>query len=608
MQNRKYFPFERNSYYMGKLLTAKDFEAEQRYFNDKRRFSNRLLGANGIVSGLGVVFADDTSIALQAGSAFDASGREIVVPTTKVIKLSTIEGHGSLTTTNAYLGISYAETPADEVYAPMRADESNTDKFFNKIREGYKLTLMDESLVAKLSRPVDEYVTSLIIYSDQEVIITQSVPKYLTLGSHIAVEVEIRKTGHGTGEYSFAYELDIPGFTTAEGEKRINVQAGGLRLAHGDTYSLRYVLMPQAHLWGGDATVLTATDVIIQKNDESFVLNEKLESVIKPVDKDIDSLFLSNWYKKSMDTTLENSYDDRLWIASLHLIRQKSSILIDKVLPPPFGQYVYNAQQLMQMKMLEQHYPAAGAPSAQMTTSGDAVPALFRTGGDSDGGRNTASGAFDLGLGLGYNTRDVVFSEEIMHGLGKGPVHVEVGIEFITSGNQDGEKSEVILGEAALFAGDASGHSEERIYHVSHAVKILPERGTFVVAVLPKEISGLISIRIRWFAMRYNEVNKQIRGAHDGEKCILINPDTIIVAPKATAHISPVFINMPSEACNYEVLDPDGGTVDNNGIYTAPARDGVYEVKVSAISNAAIYAHAFVIVTQKKREEKKKES
>ena len=47
MLNRKYFPFQRNNYYYGKLLTARDFEDEQRYYNDKRRLSNRLTGADG---------------------------------------------------------------------------------------------------------------------------------------------------------------------------------------------------------------------------------------------------------------------------------------------------------------------------------------------------------------------------------------------------------------------------------------------------------------------------------------------------------------------------------------------------------------------------------
>ena len=97
MQNRRYFPFERNSFYPGKLLTARDFEAEQRYMNDKRRLMNRLFGGSGIAAGLGVIMADDASVILQAGCALDASGREIVVPETRVIKLPTVEGYDRLT-------------------------------------------------------------------------------------------------------------------------------------------------------------------------------------------------------------------------------------------------------------------------------------------------------------------------------------------------------------------------------------------------------------------------------------------------------------------------------------------------------------------------------
>ena len=132
MLNRKYFPFQRNNYYFGKLLTAKDFEDEQRYFNDKRRLANRLTGANGIVAGLGVIRADDHSIVLQAGCATDASGREIVVPETKVVKLSTIEGYSQLASSTALLGIRYDEQPAEEVYAVM-SDEGAPR--YNRVRE-----------------------------------------------------------------------------------------------------------------------------------------------------------------------------------------------------------------------------------------------------------------------------------------------------------------------------------------------------------------------------------------------------------------------------------------------------------------------------------------
>ena len=49
MENRKYYSFERNNYYYGKMLTSRDFQNEQSYMNDKRRLGNRLFQGSGIV-------------------------------------------------------------------------------------------------------------------------------------------------------------------------------------------------------------------------------------------------------------------------------------------------------------------------------------------------------------------------------------------------------------------------------------------------------------------------------------------------------------------------------------------------------------------------------
>ena len=59
---------------------------------------------------------------------------------------------------------------------------------------------------------------------------------------------------------------------------------------------------------------------------------------------------------------------------------------------------------------------------------------------------------------------------------------------------------------------------------------------------------------------------------------------------------------MPSEACNFSIKDPEGGSIDNNGTYTAPAREGVYEIRVEAVSDPSVYTYAFAIVSQKKKE------
>ena len=134
MYNRKYYSFERNNYYYGKLLTSKDFQGEQEYMNDKRRLLNRTLHGAGIVYGLDVVAADDSSIILQSGLALDASGREIVVPHTQVLKLSTVEGYGNLKSDVACLGIAYEEKGADPVYAVMDTEADGDGKKYNRVK------------------------------------------------------------------------------------------------------------------------------------------------------------------------------------------------------------------------------------------------------------------------------------------------------------------------------------------------------------------------------------------------------------------------------------------------------------------------------------------
>ena len=91
MKNSELLPFNRNRYYKGKMLTSADFEAEQLYMNNKRRFINQMLGGSGIVCGLNVISLDDLSIMVESGVAIDDAGREIVVDSSVVKKLSTID-------------------------------------------------------------------------------------------------------------------------------------------------------------------------------------------------------------------------------------------------------------------------------------------------------------------------------------------------------------------------------------------------------------------------------------------------------------------------------------------------------------------------------------
>lgn len=602
MLNRKYYPFERNHYYFGKLLTAKDFEAEQRYMNDKRRLHNRLMGANGVVAGLDVIMADDVSVILQAGCAYDASGREVVVPQTQVVKLSTIEGYAQLTTNRALLGLRYDEQPADEAYSVMEGEEGGP--VHNKVREQYKLVLLDENLAAAPPSLTDDFVERKVLYASADVEVAQYAPRFITRGSDIAVYTEICRLEPGVAEYSFVYQLESPGFVNPQGAAVTEIAVNNLRLGFGEKQTIQTVLVPQAYLWGGSSAQLSVTGFTIRKNDETFTLRESLEMQLKPVDTPLSAHYLSAYYEKSMDKELSERYDERLWIARIRLIRKKTEAIIDSIESTPFGQYCYNAQQLMALRALEAYYPAANTGRTAPAAPGVAgMPARSVAVERAEHTRTTACGVFDFPLGMGGDMRAPLFSDEIMHGLGKGPVYVTVGLEYVSADEKKPGDSEIVLGNAAIFEHAPREEKEERIYQASTAVKVLPERGTFVVGVQLEQPTGLISLRMRWFAMRMEEVDRKPAARREGERMLLVNPDTLVLQPKSTAHISPAFINMPGEACAYSVVEPEGGTVDNNGVYTAPAREGVYEIRVEAMSDPSIYTHVFAIVSAKKKEE-----
>ena len=184
-----------------------------------------------------------------------------------------------------------------------------------------------------------------------------------------------------------------------------------------------------------------------------------------------------------------------------------------------------------------------------------------------------------------------------MHVLGEGPVYVDIAYEILN--REDGEaREEIVFGDAELFA---SNESMEKQMQISCAVKILPERGTFVVAVKPKNKVVRTSVRIRWYACRVEDTGKSISRNKNKQGMLVIAPDTFTTGPRGVIQIVPRFVNMPEQACSYEVLDAAGGKIDNNGIYTAPSAEGVYEVKVSCISAPEIFAHAYIIVSAASR-------
>ena len=175
MNNTQLYPFERNRYYPRKRMSSGDFTAEQTYMNNKRRFVNGLMFGSGVVCGLGVFSLDDLSFLVESGVAIDGMGREIVVETSDVKKLSAIEGFDSLRTNKASLCLRYREEDVHKVYS-IDQDDPNSEFQFNRVREGYSLFLIDREDIPESFEMENEFLLTSVLYSSINYIITFKMP------------------------------------------------------------------------------------------------------------------------------------------------------------------------------------------------------------------------------------------------------------------------------------------------------------------------------------------------------------------------------------------------------------------------------------------------
>ena len=162
---------ERNRYFTGKFMAARDFQADQNYFLTHHRLHNRLLHGWGIVCGLEVRHHPDKDkghdtdcarrwVIINAGVALDCCGRELTLPKMTAFKLplptasqnqynpATREQNTTAAAEDVMrepflIALSYHEEEIEQVAA--LSHESGCDasrKQANRIREGAKLVFI----------------------------------------------------------------------------------------------------------------------------------------------------------------------------------------------------------------------------------------------------------------------------------------------------------------------------------------------------------------------------------------------------------------------------------------------------------------------------------
>lgn len=598
MNSTQLYPFERNRYYAGKMLTSSDFQTEQNYFNNKRRFINNLMFGSGIVCGCGVFSLDDLSILVESGVVIDELGREIVIDTSVVKKLSALEGFDSLNTNDVSLCIQYVEEPVHSVYA---VNQKNTDSEYeyNHMLEGYKLFLIDNENIAQRFDMENEFLSSANLFENEDYRIDVVFPTTVCKGKNVKGIVKLTKISNSQNTFSYGAVLQTPNLMTSTGDYEISVDFNNVTLQLGETIEKEYWFEVQM-------TSAIDSAIILKSGSANAIIDGEVVSAASGFNLKI--LFTDNTPKElvsreigrlSLEMKNVGSTCDYVRLAELKLVRTDSAYIIEAVRENDVKKYIsVPSQDYLRSTYLDFFDKDVDV----LENKNNGVKEIVRTAEKTSNDRNgveVASGTFEIPLGDNARRGEIKYSNEIMHGLGKGNVYVNVGFEYITDDPALGVSAkQTIYGASELFADDRAN-----VANVTTAVKVNNDKGSFIAAAKLEEDADYVILSGRWVAIRFPSGSDLTMTEDYKGKSITAETPTVVMATKESHYFGVKFNNMEPSSLEYELTEQGSGEITPDGIYTAPAKEGVYEIRIFCSDAPTICTYAYAIVKKKGFEE-----
>lgn len=601
MNNNRLLPFSRNRYYKGKMLTSVDFEAEQSYMNDKRRFLNAMVTGSGIVCGLNVVSLDDQSLLIESGMAIDETGREIVVENSVVKKLSTIAGFEELKTNDVCLCIRYAETETQPVYAINRQD-SEKEYENNRIEEGYELFLKDIESLEEDYEPETEFYTGGTLLENKDYKVQLKLPSYICAGQYVKIDLQVEKLSDGKANLYYEGVIQTPALSTMEGGQELSLLLENISLNKGQRIVREYWMLAQSEETPDTSIMFKAGSGKALVNGVEQPIISQLNCKIVIVDESTSHLSARQTGNVNIELRGMRSSSDRIRLANLTIVKTGAAYLIETVDEKNVKNYVptmrdawkrleYSSYFSKRLPMYEGNTPSAAVGKTDITKSNSSVnmPRL-------------ETGIVEIPIGENAKKGDICYSGEIMHGLGAGNVYVEVGYEYLEENavSQNPTKT-TIYGNPELFEKDRINVAAET------AVKVLNDKGSFVVAVKLLQNVRMLVLTYRWVAIRYDSENLQEEFETTTNQSISAVTPTIVLGTKESYFFQVKYNNMKACSISYELTESSSGEITSDGIYTAPSKEGVYEIKIFCTDKPLICTYAYAIVKKKAVDEIKED-
>ena len=591
MNGNPLFPFERNRYYSGKMLTSADFAAEQEYGNDKRRFLNNLMFGSGIVCGCNVYSLDDLSVFIESGLAIDRMGREIVIDTSVVKKLSAISGFEEIESNKLTLCLGYKEKQVHPVYSVNRSG-SESEYEYNRIQEGYELFLKDTEETRNFFEMESEFLTRDVIYQDGDYEIQLVMPATVCRNRYVKIQLKAKKTSSADVAFSFEGRLQTPSFLTLEGSHELCIALPNMRLMEGENISQEYWVFVQE-------TTATETSLILKKGTVRVRNEEKQmdsDFSMKVLVSDVNPRELVNREIGKISLEMQNMgiVQDYICLADISLLRTEGAYIIENIEEKKVKKYIEApSQNTIRSEYLDFF---RGTERLGVALKEDSVMDGFIKGTSfKDSRMQIATGTIEIPIGGRAKPGEVFYSGEVMHGLGAGTVYVEIGQEFMDEDRVKGANTKsTIYGNSRLFT-----QAGQNIPKTEKAVKVLNDKGSFVAAISFTEETDCLMLSYRWVAVKFAN-NDTLEIEENVEKqWIEAETPTVVLGTRESYYFGVKFHEMDKCSISYQVTEEDGGEISMDGVYTAPNKEGVFEIMITCMEHPQICTYAYAIVKKK---------
>ena len=586
MDHNQLLPFERNRYYVGKLLTSADFQTEQTYGSHKRRFLNEMMFGSGIICGLGVYSLDDLTIMVDSGVAVDGCGRELAVENAVVCKLSSVEGFEELEGDRITLCLGYQEENVHPVYT-VRGTESGESYEYNRIREGWKLFVLDSETMPRPVQPELEFLAAATLYADEDYQVSCTMPTQTPCGALVRVDVTVRRLRETAQPLTLKAAIQTPAFFGEDGEHQWDLELR--ELCPDGEVTLHYLLRAQAA--PSPECVLLADSQAIQvwvgeqerQARDNFALRAAIVSATAEqlVDQAVASASLE---MRSLSGV------DFVPLGEILLQRTRSAYLIEEVRTLGVRQYIRTTASMPVREELERWFRPEAASAPEAMERGNRLQAQERYVEPI-----YATGLCEIPLDANLRRGQVAYSNEIVHGLGPGTVYVSVGVEYLADDPKlNGVGRSTIYGNTALFPGEQTSAPAAEL-----AVKVMNDRGSFVVAARLLEDSSQVLLPLRWVALVMPGGMEETKLQSLAGKSIAAVQSTVVMATRESHYFNVRFNNMEPCTLTYELTEKDSGTITSDGIYTAPGREGVFEIRIFCTEMPLITTYAYAVVKKR---------